>query len=71
MVNNGGRNMRNQKLHYLGIWLIFIGVIVTSYGAYMGSAPQFHNTMAEYSSTIMTGIVILIIGGLMWLFFEE
>ena len=63
--------MRNPKLHNLGMLFAIIGIIIVAGGVYMGSAPQFHTTLSDQSSTIFIGLVPLIGGGLMWLFFDE
>ena len=63
--------MKNPKLHYLGILLVLIGVIITSGGIYFGSAPQFHSSLSEQSTNIIIGIIPLVAGVLMWLFFDE
>ena len=63
--------MKNPKLHYLGILLVLIGIIITSGGIYLGSAPYLHSSLSEQSTTIIIGITPLVAGVLMWLFFDE
>ena len=63
--------MRNTKLHNLGMMMAIIGIIIVSGGVYLGSAPYLHSSLSDQSSTIFIGLVPLIAGGLMWLFFDE
>ena len=71
LYENGGRDMINPKLHYLGMILLFIGIIIVSGGVYMGAGTRFHSTLEEQGPTIMIGLVPLIVGGIMWLYFDE
>ena len=59
------------QLKYLGFILAFIGLILTSGGLYEGSSVKFDTTISEAMPTILTGIVLLVVGSLMWLFIEE
>ena len=59
------------QLKYLGAIMAFIGLILASGGLYEGSSVRFDTTISEAMPTILTGIVLLVVGSLMWLFIEE
>ena len=63
--------MRNPKLHFLGMMMAIIGILIVSGGVYLGSAPQFHSSLSDQSSTIFIWLIPLITGGLMWLLYDE
>ncbi len=63
--------MRNPKLHNLGMLLAIIGIIIVSGGVYLGAGTRFHSTLEEQGPTIMIGLIPLIVGGIMWLLFDE
>jgi hypothetical protein len=63
--------MRSPRLKYLGIILAIIGFLITVGGLFLGSMPYFHSSISEYSLEIITGIIILVVGLLMWIFISE
>ncbi len=63
--------MRNPKLKYTGLIVAIIGGILMLSGLYMGSMPYYESTISDYSTQIIIGIILLIGGGLTWIFVFE
>jgi len=63
--------MRSPRLKYLGLILAIVGILITVGGLYLGCMPYYHNSISDYSTEIIIGIVILVTGLLMWIFIFE
>ena len=63
--------MKNPKLKYIGLIVAIIGGIIMLSGLYMGGMPYYEGEMSDYSTQIIIGIILLIGGGLTWIFVFE
>ena len=63
--------MRNPKLKNIGLIVAIIGGILAVSGLYMGGMPYYEGEISDYSTQIIIGIILLIAGGLTWIFVFE
>ena len=63
--------MRNPKLKYSGLIVAIIGGLFALFGLYMGSMPYYEGAISDYSTQIIIGTILLIGGGLTWIFVFE
>lgn len=63
--------MRNPKLKYTGLIVAIIGGLLLITGLYMGSMPYFDSEVSDFSVQIGIGVIMLIAGGLTWIFVFE
>ena len=63
--------MRNPKLKNTGLIVAIIGGIMMLSGFYMGGMPYYAGEISDYSAQIIIGIILLIGGGLTWIFVFE
>lgn len=63
--------MRNANLKYFGLILAFVGIIGAAGGTYMAASTQFRSTFSEQSTMILGGLILLVVGLIMWIFIDE
>ena len=63
--------MKNPKLKYAGLIVAIIGGIMVLSGLYTATLPRLNNEISDYSTQIIIGVILLIAGGLTWIFVFE
>ena len=63
--------MRNPRLKNIGLIVAIIGGILAISGLYMGGMPYYEGEISDYSTQIIIGTIMLIAGGLTWIFVFE
>ena len=51
--------------------MLFLGIIITACSVYFGASVKFRSTLAEQTGNIIIGVILLVVGFLMWLFIDE
>ena len=62
--------MRNSLLHYGGIIVALFGLFL-AVGPYAGLNGAFGITLSDYTGQVIAGIILIIVGGLMFFFIDE
>ena len=62
--------MRNSYLHYGGILVAICGLFL-AVGPYAGLNKAVGITLSDYAAQVIAGIVLVIVGGLMFYFIDE